>query len=112
MLVISIFTNTAIASPVLDTISVKDLNEQAQTTLQQIQAGGPFQYDRDGIVFYNIEKQLPNQPKGYYQEYTVPTPNVNNHGARRIVSGEVAEKTEYYYTENHYRTFWQILLNE
>lgn len=85
-------------------IAVADLPPEARATLQLIERGGPFPYRRDGVVFGNRERRLPQQPHGYYREYTVPTPGAKNRGARRIVAGS----TERYYTDDHYRTFRRI----
>ena len=85
-----------------DEIDVSDLQPEARDTLQLIEQGGPFPYSKDGAVFYNREGQLPQKPKGYYNEYTVKTPGVDDRGARRIVAGGGGE---FYYTEDHYRTF-------
>jgi len=38
-------------------------------------------------VFGNREKMLPPRRRGYYREYTVPTPGARDRGARRIVAG-------------------------
>jgi hypothetical protein len=58
-------------------------------TLRLIQQGGPFPYPRkDGSTFGNFERRLPSQPRGYYREYTVPTPGSRDRGARRIIAGE------------------------
>ena len=54
----------------------------------------------DGIVII-----LPDQPLGYYAEYTVATPGVDHRGARRIVTGDGGE---YYYTDDHYTSFQRI----
>ena len=54
-------------------------------TVALIDAGGPFPYDRDGVVFENRERLLPDEPTGYYHEYTVPTPGSSDRGARRII---------------------------
>jgi ribonuclease T1 len=86
-------------------IGAADLPPEARTTLQLIEQGGPFPYRRDGVVFGNYERQLPQRPRGYYHEYTVPTPMARNRGARRIIAGKQAER---YYTADHYRTFWRI----
>jgi guanyl-specific ribonuclease Sa len=86
-------------------ISVEKLPPEAKKTLDLIKKGGPFPYDRDGIVFRNREKILPIAPIGYYREYTVPTPGVRNRGARRIVTGQ---KREAYYTQDHYQSFYRI----
>jgi len=80
------------------------LPPEAVSTLQAIERGGPFPYDRDGTVFQNRERRLPEQPRGYYREYTVPTPGSRDRGARRIVTGGQPPEV-YYYTDDHYRTF-------
>src|SRR5512137_2791595 len=63
------------------------LPPEAVATLEAIERGGPFPYDRDGSVFQNRERRLPERPRGYYREYTVVTPGSRDRGARRIVSG-------------------------
>ena len=55
-------------------VSVKDLPSEARDTLKQIEKGGPYAFDRDGIVFGNFEKRLPIKERGYYNEFTVKTP--------------------------------------
>ncbi|ARF54370.1 ribonuclease domain-containing protein [Streptomyces gilvosporeus] len=82
------------------------LPAQARATLRRIDAGGPFPYRQDGTVFGNRERLLPAQPRGYYHEYTVPTPGSPDRGARRLVTGEHRET---YYTDDHYRTFRAVL---
>src|SRR5258708_33868876 len=69
-------------------------------------AGGPFLYPNDGRIFGNREAHLPKRSRGYYREYTVPTPAARDRGARRIVAGRGGEL---YYTEDHYRTFKRII---
>ena len=69
---------------VVDTLAVGELPREARQTLALIKEGGPFPYSRDGIVFGNFEKRLPIQVRGYYREYTVPTPGLRNRGPRRI----------------------------
>jgi ribonuclease T1 len=86
-------------------IATADLPPEARTTLQLIEQGGPFPYSRDGVVFGNYERILPQRPRGYYHEYTVRTPRARNRGARRIIAGRQGER---YYTADHYRTFWRI----
>jgi len=86
-------------------IAVAALPREAQQTLQSIKRGGPFGFERDGVVFGNYERRLPARQRGYYREYTVPTPGVRNRGARRIVAGANAE---YYYSDDHYRSFRRI----
>ena len=101
-------------SQYLRTIAVADLPPEAQQTLRLIQAGGPFPYPRkDGSTFGNFERRLPLQARGYYREYTVRTPGSRDRGPRRIVAGQgrdgdVATSGEYYYTDDHYRSFWRI----
>jgi len=55
-------------------------------------------------VFGNYEHLLPAQLRGYYHEYTVPTPGADNRGARRIITGGTPPQI-YYYTDDHYRSF-------
>lgn len=96
-----------------DLISFSALPREAQETLARIKRGGPFPYRKDGAVFGNFERRLPTQPRGYYREYTVPTPGARDRGARRIVAGlgsagDVRYSDEYYYTDNHYLSFRKI----
>ncbi|KFN43895.1 ribonuclease domain-containing protein [Arenimonas oryziterrae] len=83
------------------------LPPEAHTTLQLIQRGGPFPYERDGIVFGNFEHRLPPKERGYYHEYTVPTPGLNHRGPRRIITGGQPPDV-FYYTDDHYETFRPI----
>jgi ribonuclease T1 len=91
---------------VTSTIAVVQLPSEARNTLQLIKNNGPFFYPRDGVVFGNYEHILPQQPRGYYHEYTVKTPGASNRGARRIVCGVVPEC---YYSDDHYRSFYRIM---
>ncbi len=60
-------------------------------------------------MFGNRERLLPDEDSGYYREYTVPTPNSDDRGARRIVTGgDADDPTEYYWTDDHYRSFERI----
>jgi ribonuclease T1 len=95
----------AAATDAIEWIEQTDLPREARVTLQLIESGGPFPYPRDGIVFRNYEKRLPLKPRGYYREYTVPTPGARNRGARRIISGHTSER---YYTADHYLSFRRI----
>ena len=79
---------------------------EARETLALIKAGGPFPYQRDASVFGNREGLLPKRERGYYREYTVKTPGAKDRGARRIVAGRGGE---YYYTDDHYRSFRRII---
>ncbi len=95
-------------------VALSELPPEAQRTLQLIRQGGPFPYPRkDGVTFGNFEKRLPLKRRGYYREYTVPTPGVKHRGARRLIAGagrdgDVATSGEYYYTDDHYRSFRRI----
>jgi ribonuclease T1 len=90
-------------------VRIAALPAEARTTLESIRAGGPFRYSRDGVVFSNREHLLPAQPRGYYHEYTVPTPDAKTRGARRIVcGGNVAALAECYYSDDHYQSFRKI----
>lgn len=93
----------------LPDVALTTLPKEAQATLTLIARGGPFPYQRDGVVFGNREKHLPAQARGYYHEYTVPTPGSNTRGARRIIcGGDVQSVAECYYTNDHYQTFRRI----
>ena len=94
-------------------IAVGALPREARATLALVKAGGPFAYAKDGSVFSNREKVLPARQRGYYREYTVPTPGARDRGARRIVAGagasdDVRTSGEYYYTDDHYNSFRRI----
>jgi ribonuclease T1 len=95
-------------------IAAAELPRQARDTLVLIRKGGPFPYRKDGSIFQNRERRLPARTRGYYTEYTVPTPSARDRGARRIiagkgVTGDAATSGEYYYTDDHYETFRRIL---
>ena len=98
----------------IDSVSLAELPPEARHTLNLIQRGGPFPYPhKDGSTFGNFEKRLPRQARGYYREYTVPTPGSRDRGARRLIAGSgrngnVATSGEYYYTDDHYRSFRRI----
>lgn len=91
----------------LDSVDVASLPREAHEVLDDIRAGGPFDYPRDGVTFQNRERLLPSQSRGYYREYTVRTPGENDRGARRIVTGG-KPASEFYYTDDHYRSFKRI----
>lgn len=97
------------------TVAVGQLPIDAQETFRLIQQGGPFRYDKDGVVFSNFERALPRKPRGYYHEYTVKTPRSEGgnrtRGARRIVcGGDQTAANECYYTDDHYNSFKRITL--
>ncbi len=78
-------------------------------TLRLIEDGGPFPYSKDGSTFQNREGILPQQPKGFYAEYTVETPGSDDRGARRIISGKDGSR---FYTDDHYDSFREIVSGE
>ncbi|HET6432505.1 ribonuclease domain-containing protein [Dyella sp.] len=84
-----------------------DLPPEVAATLARIAAGGPFEHAQDGVVFGNYEHRLPQQPRGHYHEYTVPTPGARHRGTRRIVTGGTPPAV-YYYTADHYRSFRRL----
>lgn len=86
----------------LPSVRPADLPAEARRTLQLIDRGGPFPYERDGVVFGNNERLLPAHPRGWYREYTVPTPGERDRGARRLVVGRDGAR---YYTADHYDSF-------
>jgi len=100
-------------SPTGKTIAVHQLPPEARKTLTLIHQDGPFPNRRDGIIFGNREKQLPKKPRGYYHEYTVPTPGARDRAARRIVCGgeKPSAPDRCYYTADHYQSF-QLIRNE
>nr|WP_306805985.1 ribonuclease [Caballeronia sp. BR00000012568055] len=90
-------------------VRVADMPRQAVATLRLIEAGGPFPYEKDGVVFGNRERLLPRHPRGYYHEYTVPTPRSRDRGARRIVCGGPRQQIgDCYYSDDHYASFKRI----
>lgn len=87
------------------------LPAQGHEVLAQIRQGGPFRYEKDGTIFGNRERLLPSQKRGYYREYTVPTPGLDHRGARRIVCGgqQPQRPDACYYTKDHYSSFKLIV---
>ncbi len=94
----------------LGTVALVTLPAEAQQTQRLIHAGGPFPFAKDGVVFGNFERVLPRHERGFYREYTVPTPGSRNRGARRIVCGgqRATEPDACYYTADHYASFNRI----
>jgi ribonuclease T1 len=90
----------------LATVAVGELPQEAIATLGLIDKGGPFPYEKDGSTFGNLERLLPQRERGYYREYTVPTPGSRDRGARRLVAGQAGDV---YYTADHYESFRQVL---
>ena len=93
-------------------IALQELPAEGQNTYQLIRQGGPFRYEKDGIVFGNREKQLPAAKRGFYREYTVKTPGERSRGARRIVCGgeEPRLPKQCFYTQDHYTSFREIVM--
>ncbi|MFJ6354653.1 ribonuclease domain-containing protein [Streptomyces sp. NPDC092046] len=85
------------------------LPAEARRTLALIRSGGPFPYAKDGTVFSNFERVLPQHKRGYYHEYTVRTPGERDRGARRIVTGRGGDV---YYTDDHYESFREVVADE
>jgi ribonuclease T1 len=92
-------------------VTLASLPPEARRTDQLIHSGGPFPFARDGVVFGNYEKRLERRPRGYYHEYTVPTPGARNRGARRIICGgsQPTEPDACFFTEDHYSSFHRIV---
>lgn len=91
--------------PAAATASTAAFPPEVFETIVLIESDGPFPYSRDGAVFMNREGLLPQRERGYWREYTVPTPGESDRGARRIVAGRGGE---IYYTADHYRTFVRV----
>lgn len=93
------------------TVALAELPPEARATEIAIRSGGPFNYSKDGAVFGNRERRLPSEARGYYREYTVPTPGAPDRGARRIVCGgtQPIAPDACYYTADHYTSFRRIV---
>jgi ribonuclease T1 len=98
------FVSTATDVP---TMARGDLPPQGREVLARIENGDSFSHPKDGSVFGNRERLLPKQTRGYYREYTVPTPGLKHRGTKRIVCGGEPQRrpTACYYTEDHYASF-------
>lgn len=95
------------------TISSVELPPEGRETYRLIRLGGPFPYEKDGVVFGNRERLLPSRARGYYHEYTVAAPRRGSRsggrGAQRIVCGGVPRTPDRcYYTDDHYASFKEI----
>ncbi len=99
----------AAATTTLGTMTVDQLPPEGIETLRLIKDGGPFPYSKDGSTFQNREGILPQQPKGFYAEYTVETPGSDDRGARRIIGGDDGSR---FYTDDHYSSFREIVSGE
>ena len=91
-------------------VAAVSLPDEARAVDRAIRLGGPFAFAKDGIVFANRERLLPEQPRGFYREYTVPTPGARDRGGRRIVCGGAVTTAPdaCYYTADHYSSFHRI----
>lgn len=100
-------TRRAVEPPV---VALSQLPAEATEVHRSILAGGPFRHDRDGTVFFNRERKLPAGERGWYREYTVPTPGARHRGARRIVCGGRVPTAPQacWYTADHYASFSRI----
>jgi len=101
----------AVPDTVQSSIGLAQLPPEGQQTYRLIHQGGPFPFEKDGVVFGNRERILPQKARGYYHEYTVKTPGERTRGARRIVCGgqEVQKPQNCYYSDDHYASFREIL---
>lgn len=92
-----------------NTISLAELPSPGAEIYRRIHQGGPFVSEKDGSVFGNRERLLPAQKRGFYREYTVPTPGLKHRGVKRIVCGGQTQRPEIcYYTADHYESFRRI----
>lgn len=90
----------------LPVVSTTELPAEVSATLDLIDRNGPFPHEQDGATFFNREALLPEQPAGYYREFTVPTPDEDDRGPRRLVVGWDGEV---YFTADHYDSFVRVL---
>ncbi len=91
-------------------LAMSALPAEARATLARIRAGGPFPYERDGVVFGNRERILPPKPARLLPRiHRARRPGVRGRGARRIVcGGHAAALSECYYSDDHYQSFRKI----
>ena len=106
LLLLTVACGGALAFSKLGEVRYDQLSPEAKQTLALILKGGPFPHAKDGTAFGNREGLLPKKPRGYYREYTVKTPGSRDRGARRIIGGGPGE---FYYTDDHYRSFRKVL---
>jgi guanyl-specific ribonuclease Sa len=100
-----------LGSPGIPECDVLDLPATALPVIEDIEAGGPYDYARnDGVRFQNREGILPDEDRDYYREFTVETPGLDHRGARRIVTGGVEETDpdHWFYTDDHYESFCEF----
>ena len=99
------FFSAGVQQRSIATVNATDLPKEARQTIALIRQGGPYPYRKDGAVFGNFERLLPLHERGYYKEFTVPSPGSRDRGARRIILGKAGEL---YYTDNHYQSFRRV----
>lgn len=97
-------------SRAMGVVVLAELPGPARDTYARILRGGPFPYAKDGVVFGNRERLLPRRDRGYYHEYTVPTPGAKDRGARRIVCGGPLRQPEAcFFSDDHYASYRRIV---
>ena len=89
----------------LPMVGLSELPPEAEDTAELIAAGGPFPYADDGEEFLNSAGNLPVQPVGYYQVYTVDDPASPGETTRRLITGD---GRELYWTGDLYETFERV----
>lgn len=95
---------------IVATVRITELPQQGEQMYALIHQGGPFAGEKDGVIFGNRERLLPSFKRGYYREYTVPTPGLWHRGTRRIVCGGRPTTPDVcYYTADHYASFRKIV---
>ncbi len=106
----AVWAKSTVESSELATVALGELPKEAQRTHQLIYQGGPFPFEKDGTVFFNRERLLPPSARGFYREYTVPTPGSRDRGARRLVCGGPVpvRPLHCYYTSDHYASFKRV----
>lgn len=101
----------SLGSPGIPECDVLDLPATTLETIDDIEAGGPYDHPRnDGVRFQNREGILPDEDRDYYREFTVETPGLDHRGARRIVTGGFTETDpeHWFYTGDHYESFCEF----
>ncbi len=75
-------------------------------TLKRIDAQQSLtQFQHDGVEFKNLERRLPNKPRGHYREWVSPTSGLRGPGPQRVITGKTGEA---FYTWDHYEHFLPI----
>ena len=101
---------TAPNAPATVAISLGELPPQGQETYRLIHQGGPFPFDKDGVMFGNRERLLPISKPVYYREYTVKTPGSWDRGGRRIVcAGQATTPDACFYSADDYGSLRKIV---